>query len=68
MCNLFKVDNKDNRTTLIDVVLVALLLTLSIFFLFSSISIADFEHLLFYGGSIHIIFEAFQSDMKNIST
>ena len=40
---MFKVNNKNTRTTFIDVFLVFLLVTLNIFHTFSSISIVDFE-------------------------
>ena len=40
---MFKLNNKGTRTTP-GVVLVSLLLTLNIFHIFSSVSIANFEH------------------------
>ena len=39
-----KVNNNDTRTTLIDIVLVSLMLTLNIFRTFSDVSIVDFDH------------------------
>ena len=47
VCNMLKVNNKDTRTTLINVVLVPLLLTLNIFRTFFDVSIADLEHVFF---------------------
>ena len=45
MWDISKVNNKDTRTTCldVDVILVSLLLTLNIFHTFSSIFIVDFE-------------------------
>ena len=44
MHNMLKVNNNDTRTTLIDIVLVSLMLTLNIFRTFSDVSIVDFDH------------------------
>ena len=41
MHNMLKVNNNDTRTTLIDIVLVSLMLTLNIFRTFSDVSIVD---------------------------
>ena len=47
---MFKVNNKNTRTTsLKDVVPVLLLLTMNIFHIFSSVSIVDFEQVNFVG-------------------
>ena len=46
---MLKVNNKDTRTTLINVVLVPLLLTLNIFRTFFDVSIADLSMYFFAG-------------------
>ena len=44
MYNMLKVNNNDIKTTLIDIFLVYLLLTLNIFQTFFDVSIVGFEH------------------------
>ena len=64
---MFKVNNKNTRTTSNDVVLMFLLLTFNIFHTFSSVSIVDFEQVNVTWAFSYFIENIFVRASKGIS-